>query len=87
MKEAKGDGFIQDYYDVMAMYGSDFDENRFQVQLKTLQEYCTNLDGIRFLTETLPNLKVLSHLSEVLNSRNLFYYYQKQMPRPRENLV
>ena len=74
----------------MAIYGSDFDENRFQVQLKTLQEYCTNRDSntcIYFLTETLRNLKAQSHLSEVLNSRNLFYYYQKQMPRPRENLV
>ena len=52
----------------MAIYGSDFDQNRFQVQLETLQEYCTNLDGntcIRSVTDTLPNLKVQGHLSEV----------------------
>ena len=52
----------------MAIYDSEFNQNRFQVQLKTLQEYCTNLEGntcTRFLTETLRNLKVQSHLSGV----------------------
>ena len=67
-KAAKSDAFIQEYIDVVAIYGRDFDENRFQVQLETLPEYCTNLDGntcIRSVTDTLRNLKVQSHLSEV----------------------
>ena len=45
LEVAKGDVFIQEYNNVMAMYVSDFYENRFQVQLETLKEYCTNLDG------------------------------------------
>ena len=68
LKAAKDDVFIHERNDVMAICGSDFDENRFQLQLKTLHKYCTNLDGntcIRFLAETLQNLKVQSHLSEV----------------------
>ena len=68
MKVVKGDVFIQEYNDVMAIYFSDFDENRFQVQLETLQEYCTNLNGNRYVcsvTDTLRNLKVQSHLTEV----------------------
>ena len=36
LKAAKCDFFIQEYNDVMAMYGGDFDENRFQVQLEAL---------------------------------------------------
>ena len=68
MKAVKGDVFIQEYNDVMAIYFSDFDENGFQVQLETLQEYCTNLNGNRYVcsvTDTLRNLKVQSHLTEV----------------------
>ena len=68
LEVAKGDVFIQEYNNVMAIYGSDFYENRFQVQLETLKEYCTNLDGnayIRFVTDTLQNLKVQNHLNEV----------------------
>ena len=68
LEVAKGDAFIQEYNNVMAMYGSDFYENRFQVQLETLKEHCTNLDGnayIRFVTETLQNLNVKNHLNEV----------------------
>ena len=70
LKAAKDDVFIQEYNDVMAIYGSDFDENRIQVQLETLQDYWTNLDGntcIRSVTDTLRNLKVQSHLSDVFN--------------------
>ena len=58
----------------MAIYSSDFNENRFQVQLETLQEYCTNLDGniwIRSISDTLQNLKVQSHLSEVFKFTKL----------------
>ena len=29
----------------MVTYGSDFDKNRFQADLETLQDYCANLDG------------------------------------------
>ena len=43
-KVVKGDIFIQEYNDVMAIYGSKFDENRFQVLLETFQDCCTNLD-------------------------------------------
>ena len=42
--------------------------------VKTLQEYCKNLDGntcSRFLTETLQNLKVQNHLSEVFKLTKL----------------
>ena len=58
----------------MAIYSSDFDENIFQVQLKSLQEYCTSLDGntcIRCLTETLQNLKVQSHFREIFELTKL----------------
>ena len=54
--------FIQWYNDVMAVYGSNFDENRFQVQVETLQKYFTNRYGNTFIcsvTDTLRNLKVL----------------------------
>ena len=33
LKAAKGNVFIQEYNDVMVIYGSEFDENRFQLQL------------------------------------------------------
>ena len=74
LKAAKGDIFIQECNDVMVIYSNDFDENRFQVQLETLQEYCTNLDGnicIRSVTEALRNLKVQSHLGEVFKFTKL----------------
>ena len=61
LKAAKGNVFIQEYNDVMVIYGSEFDENRFQLQLQTLQEYCTNIDGkacICSVNDTLRNLKV-----------------------------
>ena len=35
-KAAKGNVSSQEYNDVMAIYGSNFHENRFQVQLETL---------------------------------------------------
>ena len=58
----------------MVIQGNDFDENRFQVQLVTLQEYCTNIDGnicICSATDTLQNLKVQSHVSEVFKLTKL----------------
>ena len=67
-KAAKDDVFIQDYNDVITIYSSDFDENRFQVQLENLQEYCTNFYGntcICSVTDTLQNLKVQSNVSVV----------------------
>ena len=63
LKAARGNVFIQ-----------EFDENRFQVQLKTLQEYFTDLDCnacIRSVTDTLQNIKVQSHLSEVFKLTKL----------------
>ena len=73
-KAAKDDVFIQDYNDVIAIYSSDFDENRFQVQLENFQEYCTNFDGstcIRCVTDTLQNLKVQSNVSVVFKLMEL----------------
>ena len=70
LEAAKGDVFIQEYNNVMAIYGSDFYENRFQVQLETLKEYCTNLDGnayIRFVTDTLRNWRCKIILMRFLN--------------------
>ena len=61
---------MQDHNDVMAMYGSDFDENRIQVQLETLKEYCTNVYGNACIRST-DTLKVQSHLSEVLKLTKL----------------
>ena len=58
----------------MTIYGSEFDENRFQLQLETLQKYCINLDRntcIRSVTDTLQNLKVQRHLNEVLKLTKL----------------
>ena len=58
----------------MTIYGSEFDENRFQLQLETLQKYCINLDRntcIRSVTDTLQNLKVQSHLNEVFKLTKL----------------
>ena len=63
LKVAKSDVLIQEYNGVMTIYGSDFDENKFQVKLQTLQEYCTKRDGyacIRSVTDTYQNLKVQS---------------------------
>ena len=60
--------FIQEYNDAIAIYHSDFDGNRFEVQLVTLQEYCANLDRnvcIRSVTDTLRNLRLQIHLNEV----------------------
>ena len=58
----------------MTIYGSEFDENRFQLQLETLQKYCINLNRntcIRSVTDTLQNLKVQSHLNEVFKLTKL----------------
>ena len=70
LKAARSDDFIQEYNDVMAIYGSDFDENRIQVQLETLQEYCTNLYGNACIRST-DTLKVQSHLTEALKLTKL----------------
>ena len=72
LKAAKGDIFIQEYNDIMAIYGSKFNEDRFQVMLETFQDYCTNLDSnicIYSVTDTLR--KVQSHHSEVFKLTKL----------------
>ena len=61
LKAVKGDDFIRKVNDAMAIKGSEFDENRFQVEIETLQKYCTNLDGntgFQTVADTLRNLKV-----------------------------
>ena len=59
LKAAKGAVFdYNEYNDVRAIYRSDLVENRFQVQLETLQGYCASLDRntcIRSVTDTLQN--------------------------------
>ena len=66
-KAAKSDVFTQEYNDVRATCINNFDEDRFQLQLETLQ-YCANVNvnaRIHFVTGASWNLKVQSHLSEV----------------------
>ena len=46
IKAAKGDEFHAGYDDVLSIYYKDFDDNRFQVQLETLSEYCKEFDII-----------------------------------------
>ena len=60
---------FKEYKDVMAIYGSDFTENKLQVQLKTLQKHYNTC--IRSVTDTLRNLKVKIHLSEVFKLTKL----------------
>ena len=72
LKAAKGDIFIQEYNDIMAIYGSKFNEDRFQVVLETFQDYCTNLDSdicICSVTDILR--KVQGHHSEVFKLTKL----------------
>ena len=74
LKAVKGNDFIRKVNDAMAIKGSEFDENRFQVEIETLQKYCTHLDGntgFQTVTDTLRNLKVQSHLSEVFKLKKL----------------
>ena len=40
IKTAKGDDFHAEYDYILSIYRKDFDENRFQVQLETISEYC-----------------------------------------------
>ena len=66
--------FIQEYNDAIAIYHSDFDGNRFEVQLVTLQEYCANLDRnvcIRSVSDTLRNLRLQIHLREAFKLMKL----------------
>ena len=68
LKAAKGSDFDSEYNDVMALYDSDFEGIRFQVQLETLSEYCKEIvdtGSVRTVTEALKNLEVRNHLCEV----------------------
>ena len=64
----KGDDFYAEYNDVLSIYREDFDDNRFQVQLETLLEYCKefNIISVCTIAEILNNLKVRSHLTKVI---------------------
>ena len=55
------------------MYRKDFDDNRFQVQLETISEYCKGLDiiSVRTIAEILKNLKIRSHLTGVIKLAKL----------------
>ena len=63
IKAAKGDAFHAVYDDVLSICRKDFDDNRFQVRLGKLSEYCKELDihSVRTTAEVLKNLKVRSH--------------------------
>ena len=40
IEAAKGNDFQVEYDDVLSIYGNEFDDNRFQVQLESLSKYC-----------------------------------------------
>ena len=46
--KADGDDFHTDYDNILSIYSKDFEDNRFQVQLETLSEYCKELGTISF---------------------------------------
>ena len=46
IKAAKWDEFHAEYDDVLSIYCKDFGDNRFQLQLETLSEYCKEFDII-----------------------------------------
>ena len=68
LKAAEGSDFDGECNDVMALYDSNFDGIRFQVQLKTLSEYCKEIvdtASVRTVTEVFRYLVVRNHLCEV----------------------
>ena len=76
LKAAKGDNFIKEYDAVMETYACDFDKNRFHVQLKTLNEYCKEIDQsdvfcLRTVVNILRRPEVKSHLSELVKLAKL----------------
>ena len=72
MKAAKRDDFHAGYDDVLSIK-QGFDDNRFQVKLETLSEYCKEFDiiSVRTTAEVLKNLKVRSHLTVVIELAKL----------------
>ena len=40
IEAAKGNDFQVEYDDVLSIYGNEFGDNRFQVQLESLSKYC-----------------------------------------------
>ena len=73
IKAAKRDDFHAEYDNILSIYRKDFDDNWFQLQLETLSEYCKELEFISVCTivEFLKNIKVRSHLTEVIKSAEL----------------
>ena len=72
MKAAKRDDFHAGYDDALSIK-QGFDDNRFQVKLETLSEYCKEFDiiSVRTTAEVLKNLKVRSHLTVVIELAKL----------------
>ena len=66
LKASKGDVLIQEYNNVMAIYGSDFDENKIQLWLQTLQEHCAIHASV-----PLRHMKVQNYFNEVLRLTKL----------------
>ena len=44
--QCNGEDFHAEYDDALPVFRKDFDDKRSQVQLKTLSEYCKELDII-----------------------------------------
>ena len=72
-KAAKRDDFHAEYDDVSSIHCKEFDDNRFQMQPEIISEYCEELDIIsaRTIGKVLKNLKVRSHLTEVIKLAKL----------------
>ena len=76
LKAAKGDNFIKEYGAAMETYACDFDKNRLNVQLETLNEYCKEIDQsdvfcLRTVVNVLRRPEIKSHLSEVVKLAKL----------------
>lgn len=74
IKAARGEELSQELGSVLKSYGKDFDENRLEVQLETLQEYCKDINDtvcIRSIVSVLRHFEVKYHLSEVVKLAKL----------------
>ena len=73
IKAVKGNDFHAEYDDILSIDRKDFDDNRSQVQLETLSEYCKELDiiSVRTIVKALKNFKVRSHLTEIIKPSKL----------------
>ena len=73
IKAAKGNDFHAGYDDALSIYCKDFDDNRLQVLLGTISEYCNELDiiSVHTISEVLKNSKARNLLKEFINLAKL----------------